>query len=116
MYYRICSTDKALQRGTSSFSVLSRPSISSSKESALLRRDVRMRVYHNISDGGCSSKVGSATDRLHALFATVKDPLRSNGIANLLALETRKRLFDPVLALDADLGRLSISPIRYLRV
>lgn len=80
--------------------------MSSPESSALLRRDVRMAVYHNVSDGGGGSKAGSATDRLRAFLATArKEPnlLRSNGTTELLALEIGKKLSDLVLAGDAEL-------------
>jgi len=79
--------------------------LSSPESSALLRRDVRMAVYHNISGGSGSSKAGSATDGLRAFLATTrKDPslLRSNETAELLAVEIGKKLFSLVLAGDAE--------------
>ena len=81
--------------------------LSSPESSALLRRDVRMAVYHNISrgGGGGGSKAGSATDGLRAFLATTrKEPslLKSNETAELLAVEIGKKLFDLVLAGDAE--------------
>ena len=80
--------------------------MSSPESSALQRRDVRMTVYHNISDGGGASKAGFATDKLRAFLATArKEPslLRSKGTPELLGLEIGKKLLDLVLAGDADL-------------
>ena len=77
--------------------------LSNPESSALLRRDVRMAVYHNM-DGG-ASKASAANDGLRVFLATIRrDPslLKSEGTAELLAVEIGKKLFSLVMAKDAE--------------
>ncbi|KAF2713296.1 hypothetical protein K504DRAFT_398387 [Pleomassaria siparia CBS 279.74] len=78
--------------------------LSSPSSSSRLKRDVRMAIYHNIGGGG-NVKAGSAPDGLRAFLATVKqDPsvLRDPETVTLLATEIAKKLFNLVLAGDAE--------------
>ena len=78
--------------------------LSSPESSALLRRDVRMAVYHNIAGGG--NKAGAATQGLRLILAMIrKDPniLRSEGTAELLAVEIGKKLLSLVMAKDTEI-------------
>ena len=77
--------------------------LSSLDNSALLKRDVRMAVYHNMGSG--SSRASTTADGLRVFLATAKkDPslLRSKATAELLAVEIGKKLFNLVLAKDAE--------------
>ncbi|KAL2017252.1 hypothetical protein VTK56DRAFT_2364 [Thermocarpiscus australiensis] len=77
--------------------------LSSPGSSTRLRRDARLAVYHNISDG--ASKAGTATDGLRAFLAKVrKDPalLRSADTVQFLAVEIGRKLLGLLLAGDAE--------------
>ncbi|KAI8932960.1 hypothetical protein NX059_010429 [Plenodomus lindquistii] len=77
--------------------------LSNPESSALLRRDVRMSVYHNIGGG---TKAGPPADGLRTFLTTTKkDPsmLRSEEAADIFALAIGNKLFALVLAGDVDI-------------
>ncbi|KAE9363949.1 hypothetical protein N431DRAFT_474945 [Stipitochalara longipes BDJ] len=80
--------------------------LSSPESSSLLRRDVRMAVYHNTGAGG-GSKAGSANDNLRAFLAKIRkspDLLKAPETLELLAVEIGKKLAGLVLAGDAEIN------------